>query len=29
VDHDGTLYWFCGAGCEQAFRADPAGFLPS
>jgi len=29
LDHEGTRYWFCGAGCEQAFRADPASFLPS
>jgi len=26
LDHDGTRYWFCGAGCEDAFRSDPAAF---
>lgn len=28
-DHDGTRSWFCGSGCEEAFRADPASFAPS
>jgi xanthine dehydrogenase accessory factor len=27
MDHDGVRYWFCGSGCEEAFRADPAGVL--
>ena len=26
VDHDGVRYWFCGAGCEDAFRSDPAAY---
>ncbi|MGH9067336.1 MAG: XdhC family protein [Acidimicrobiales bacterium] len=26
LDHGGTRWWFCGSGCEAAFRADPAGF---
>lgn len=26
LDHDGQLYWFCGSGCEEAFRADPSAF---
>jgi YHS domain-containing protein len=26
VDHDGTRSWFCGPGCEDAFRSDPAAF---
>jgi xanthine dehydrogenase accessory factor len=26
VDHAGTRHWFCGAGCEEAFRSDPAAF---
>lgn len=25
--HDGTDYWFCAAGCQRAFDADPASFL--
>lgn len=29
VDHEGTRYWFCGSGCEDAFRADPGAFLTS
>jgi xanthine dehydrogenase accessory factor len=29
LDHEGTRYWFCGSGCEDAFRADPGQFLPS
>src|SRR3954451_5404192 len=27
VDHAGTTYWFCCAGCSQAFAADPAQYL--
>jgi xanthine dehydrogenase accessory factor len=27
VDHDGVRYWFCGAGCEEAFLSDPAAFV--
>jgi xanthine dehydrogenase accessory factor len=27
VDHEGTLYWFCGSGCLQAFVADPGSFV--
>jgi xanthine dehydrogenase accessory factor len=27
VDHDGVRHWFCGAGCEDAFRANPAAFV--
>jgi xanthine dehydrogenase accessory factor len=26
VDHAGTRHWFCSAGCEEAFRSDPAAF---
>jgi xanthine dehydrogenase accessory factor len=26
ADHNGTRYWFCGQGCEGAFRSDPAAF---
>lgn len=26
ADHGGVRYWFCSAGCEEAFRADPAAF---
>jgi YHS domain-containing protein len=22
--HNGTTYYFCGAGCKKAFEADPA-----
>jgi xanthine dehydrogenase accessory factor len=25
--HDGVTYYFCGAGCEQAFQDQPAGYL--
>jgi xanthine dehydrogenase accessory factor len=28
ADHAGTRYWFCGPGCEDAFRADPDAFVP-
>ena len=27
LDHDGTTYWFCGPGCQDAFAADPGAFL--
>jgi xanthine dehydrogenase accessory factor len=27
LDHDGTRYWFCGSGCEDAFRANPGAFV--
>ena len=26
-EYDGTTYYFCGAGCRQAFAADPAKYL--
>ena len=26
-EHEGTAYYFCGAGCRQAFAADPATYL--
>lgn len=26
ADHDGRRFWFCGSGCEDAFRADPGRF---
>jgi xanthine dehydrogenase accessory factor len=29
VDHEGSRCWFCGSGCEQAFRADPSRFTRS
>lgn len=29
ADHEGVRYWFCGSGCEDAFRADPGAFVPS
>ncbi|HVW27691.1 MAG TPA: heavy metal translocating P-type ATPase [Polyangiaceae bacterium] len=25
--HDGVTYWFCGAGCQRKFVADPARYL--
>jgi xanthine dehydrogenase accessory factor len=25
--HEGVDYWFCAAGCQRAFEADPASFL--
>lgn len=28
LEHDGELVWFCGPGCQQAFAADPAAYLP-
>jgi len=27
VDYEGVRYGFCGSGCQQAFLADPSGFL--
>jgi xanthine dehydrogenase accessory factor len=27
VDHDGTTYWFCCAGCSTSFAADPGRYL--
>ena len=27
LEHDGTVYWFCGRGCLLEFRDDPARFL--
>jgi YHS domain-containing protein len=29
VDHEGARHWFCGSGCEDAFRAAPESFSPS
>jgi YHS domain-containing protein len=26
-EYEGTVYYFCGAGCRQAFSADPAKYL--
>jgi xanthine dehydrogenase accessory factor len=27
LEHDGTTYYFCGAGCRRAFENDPAAFV--
>ena len=27
LDHDGVTYYFCCAGCRQAFEKDPAAYL--
>jgi xanthine dehydrogenase accessory factor len=27
LDHDGVTYYFCGAGCRQAFERDPAAYV--
>jgi YHS domain-containing protein len=27
LEHDGTVYWFCGRGCYLEFRDDPERFL--
>jgi xanthine dehydrogenase accessory factor len=27
LEHDGVTYYFCGAGCRQAFERDPAAYL--
>jgi YHS domain-containing protein len=26
TEHDGRLVYFCAAGCQRAFEADPGGF---
>ncbi len=26
-EHEGTTYYFCAAGCQRAFEADPASFI--
>ena len=26
LEHEGSLVWFCGSGCRQAFAADPAAY---
>ena len=27
AEHEGKMYYFCGAGCRKAFQDDPAHFL--
>ena len=27
IEHDGTIYWFCGRGCLLEFRDDPDRYL--
>ena len=27
LDHAGVTYYFCGAGCRQAFEQDPAAYI--
>ncbi len=27
AEHEGTTYYFCSAGCRQAFRSDPAAYV--
>ena len=27
IEHDGTVYWFCGRGCLLEFRDDPDRYL--
>ena len=27
LEHDGTVYWFCGKGCLLEFRDDPGKYL--
>ncbi len=27
LEHQGVTYYFCCAGCRQAFEADPAAYL--
>jgi Cu+-exporting ATPase len=27
AEHEGTTYWFCGAGCQRKFVADPKRYL--
>ena len=29
VEHRGSRYWFCAAGCETSFRRDPDRYLSS
>jgi YHS domain-containing protein len=26
-EHEGRMYYFCAAGCQRAFEANPAAFL--
>jgi P-type Cu+ transporter len=28
-EHEGTVYYFCSAGCMEQFRGDPARYLSS
>jgi YHS domain-containing protein len=27
VEHEGTTYWFCCAGCSTSFAAEPSRYL--
>jgi xanthine dehydrogenase accessory factor len=27
LDHEGVRHWFCGSGCQNAFRANPGAFV--
>ncbi|MFQ5947603.1 MAG: YHS domain-containing protein [Acidimicrobiia bacterium] len=27
TEHEGTVYYFCGAGCQRQFEADPTKFV--
>ncbi len=27
LEHDGTIYWFCGKGCLLEFKDDPDKYL--
>ena len=27
IEHDGTIYWFCGKGCLLEFPDDPGRYL--
>ncbi len=27
LEHDGVTYYFCCAGCRQAFSSDPAAYV--
>jgi len=29
LEHDGTIYWFCGKGCLLDFQDDPETYLPA
>jgi xanthine dehydrogenase accessory factor len=29
VEHEGTIYWFCGPGCASGFASDPSQYLAS